>query len=189
MPSGGDVTLLLMQWGGGDRAALDDLAPRIYQELHRLARSYLRRERAEHTLQATALVNEAFLKLVDQSQVEWRNRAHFFGIAAQAMRRILIDHARKVRRDKRGGGATVLQLDESLDVMGSRGAELLALDDALDALAKLDEQQGKIVEMRYFAGLTIDEVAEVLGVSSATIQREWATARAFLARELMRSGS
>ncbi|MBS1827921.1 MAG: sigma-70 family RNA polymerase sigma factor [Acidobacteria bacterium] len=188
MPSGGDVTLLLMQWGGGDKAAFDDLAPKIYQELHRLAQSYLRRERIEHTLQATALVNEAYLKLVDQSKVEWRNRAHFFGIAAQSMRRILIDHARKVRRDKRGGGAAVLQLDEALDVMGSRGAELIALDDALDALAKLDEQQSRIVEMRYFAGLSIEEVAEVLGISRATVQREWATARAFLARELMRNG-
>lgn len=187
--SSGDVTMLLMQWGDGDRSALEHLTPKIYSELHRLAGSYLRKERAEHTLQATALVNEAFLKLVDQSRVEWRNRAHFFGIAAQAMRRILIDYARSNRREKRGGGVQALQLDEAMELVRERGADLIALDDALHTLARLDEQQSRIVELRYFAGLTIEETAEVLGISSTTVQREWVTARAFLARELQRHPS
>ncbi len=185
----GDVTELLAQWRGGDEAALNELVPRVYDELHRLAFCYLRRERDDHTLQPTALVNEAFLKLAGQNAVAWQNRAHFFGIAAQSMRRILVDHARSHNRAKRGGGAVVVQLDTAIDLRDEKAGELVALDDALQALAQLDDQQSRIVELRYFGGLSVDETAEVLGISKSTVHRDWATARAFLAREIARSES
>jgi RNA polymerase sigma factor (TIGR02999 family) len=180
------ITLLLGKWSKGDYSALGELAPAVYRELHKIAQSYLRRERAGHTLQPTALVNEAYLKLVKQQGVEWQSRAHFFGIAAQAMRRILVDHARGHLREKRGGWVQTISLDGAVDVTGGRAAELVALDEALDALARLDPQQSRIVELRFFAGLSIEETAVVLGVSRATVDRSWAVARAWLARELTR---
>lgn len=178
------MTELLAAWSAGDRAALERLVPAVERELHLLASRYLRREREGHTLQTTALVNEAYLRLVDQRQVRWQSRAHFFGIAAQMMRRILIDHARKVSNAKRGGGAVKVQLDEALLVGEERAAELLALDDALTALGVVDERKARVVEMRYFGGLSVEETAEVLGVHPDTVTREWRRARAFLRREL-----
>lgn len=184
--SGPDVTQLLKNWRDGNRAALDELAPVVYDELRRLASSYMRRERVNHTLQSTALVNEAFLKLCDQREVEWKNRAHFFGIAAQMIRRILVDHARAHKAEKRGGGAGVLSLDEAIGVPEKRDIEILALNDALEALQALDPKQARIVELRFFTGLSIEETAEVVGVSPATIKREWVAARAWLFREVSR---
>src|SRR5262249_11967303 len=157
--------------------------PLVYAELHRLAQAYLRRERRGHTLQSAALVHEAFLRLVDQ-RVAWRNRAHFFGIAAQLMRRILVDYARSRHNEKRGGEQLFLELDEALDAAAERDAELVALDDALTSLAALDPQQSRIIELRYFGGLTIEETAEALGISDTTVEREWRLARAWLLREL-----
>jgi RNA polymerase sigma factor (TIGR02999 family) len=184
--SGPDVTQLLKNWRDGNRAALDELAPVVYDELRRLASSYMRRERVNHTLQSTALVNEAFLKLCDQREVEWKNRAHFFGIAAQMIRRILVDHARAHKAEKRGGGAGVLSLDEAIGVPEKRDIEILALNDALEALQALDPKQARIVELRFFTGLSIEETAEVVGVSPATVKREWVAARAWLFREVSR---
>ncbi len=181
------ITLLLAKWSQGDRGAFEELAPVVYHELRKIARAYLRREKAAHTLQPTALVHEAYLKLVNQQGVNWQSRAHFFGIAAQAMRRILVDNARGHLREKRGGGVQAISLDDAVDVTGGRAAELVALDDALDALAQLDPQQSRIVELRFFAGLSIEETAAVLGVSRATVDRAWAVARAWLARELTRT--
>ena len=178
------VTQLLVDWGNGDRQALEKLTPLVYQELKRLAARYLRRERREHTLQSTALVHEAWLRLIDQNHVHWQNRAQFFGIAAEMIRRILIDHARNRQAAKRGDGAIKLSLDEALGALDRRDFDLVALDDALDDLAKLDPKQGKLVELRFFAGLSIEESAEVLGVSPATVKREWAVAKAWLYREL-----
>jgi RNA polymerase sigma factor (TIGR02999 family) len=178
------VTQLLVDWGNGDRQALEKLTPLVYQELKRLAARYLRRERREHTLQSTALVHEAWLRLIDQNHVHWQNRAQFFGIAAEMIRRILIDHARNRQAAKRGDGAIKLSLDEALGAPDRRDFDLVALDDALDDLAKLDPKQGKLVELRFFAGLSIEESAEVLGVSPATVKREWAVAKAWLYREL-----
>jgi RNA polymerase sigma factor (TIGR02999 family) len=178
------VTRLLVEWGNGDSQALDKLTPLVYQELKRLASRYLRRERQEHTLQSTALVHEAWLRLIDQKQVHWQNRAQFFGIAAEMIRRILIDHARNRQAAKRGDGAIKLTLDDALAAPDRRDLDLVALDDALQDLAKLDLQQGRLVELRFFAGLSIEESAEVLGVSPATVKREWATAKAWLYREL-----
>lgn len=180
-----NVTQLLVAWGNGNQIARDELVPLVYDELHKLAHYYLRRERDDHTLQTTALVNEAYMKLIDQ-QVTWRNRAHFFGIAAQAMRRILVDYARAARNAKRGGPQPRLALDEALDQAAERDADLIALDDALTSLAAFDPQQSQIVELRYFGGLTIAETAEVLGISDSTVEREWALARAWLRRELSR---
>jgi RNA polymerase sigma factor (TIGR02999 family) len=177
-----EVTQLLVAWSDGDRSALDKLLPLVEGELHRLAHRYMSHERADHTLQTTALVNEAYLKLVDQ-KVEWQNRAHFFGIAAQIMRRILIDHARKHLGPKHGGNNTI-SLDEVAVVSDERASELVALDDALTSLAKLDERKGRVVELRYFGGLSVEETAEVLGVSTDTITRDWRRAKAFLRREL-----
>ena len=179
-----EVTALLAAWCDGDRAALERLLPLVERELHLLAHRYLRRERPGHSFQTTDLVHEAYLRLVDQRDARWQNRAHFFGIAAQMMRRILIDHARKVRNEKRGGGAAKVPLDEACVVGEERAAELLALDDALTALARLDERKGRVVEMRYFGGLSVEETAEVLGVHPDTVTREWRRARAFLRREL-----
>src|SRR5688572_30155447 len=179
-----NVTRLLQDWGKGDQQALEELLPLIYNELRRLAHNFLYRERPEHTLQTTALVHEAYLKLIDQRDARWQNRAHFFAIAAQAMRRILIDSARRHAAMKRGGPAEKLSLDEAVSVSVEPDANLLALDEALNALAEIDPQQSRIVELRYFGGLTIEETAEVMKTSPATIKREWAMARAWLHQAL-----
>ena len=185
MPSSrADVTKLLQQWTVGGEDALDKLIPPVYAELRRLAASYLRRERRDHTLQATALVHEAFLRLVDQRDVRWQNRAHFFGIAAQLMRRILVDHARAHAASKRGDGARPVSLDDALVVAPAADTDLLALDEALMHLAAVDPQQARIVELRFFGGLTIDETAEVLQVSPATVGRDWIMAKSWLYAEL-----
>jgi RNA polymerase sigma factor (TIGR02999 family) len=178
------ITQLLKEWGEGKGQALDELMPLVYSELKRLAGSYLRRERPDHTLQSAALVNEAYVRLIDQNQVQWQNRAHFFGIAAQMMRRILVDHARGHLADKRGAGVPVLSLDEVVVEAQNQSVDLLDLDEALNKLEKLDPQQGKIVELRFFSGLSIEETATVLGISPATVKREWAAARAWLYREV-----
>ncbi len=180
------MSQLLAAWSDGDREALDRLLPLVERELHRLAHQYMSRERPDHTLQTTALVNEAYMKLVDQTRVQWRNRAHFFAIAAQTMRRILIDHARRRRYDKRGGGARPLPLDEAAHITDERAAELVALDDALGLLQEVDERKVRVVELRYFGGLSVEETAEVLKVSPDTVGREWRRARAFLLREMER---
>jgi RNA polymerase sigma factor (TIGR02999 family) len=177
------VTQLLTAWHNGNQAALEELVPLVHQELRRLARAYLRRERAGHTLQTSALINEAYLRLIDQ-KLEWQNRAHFFGVAAQAMRRILVDHARAQHVAKRGGEQQRVSLAEVAEMPEARDADLVALDDALTTLAEFDPQQCRIVEMRYFGGLTIDETAEAMGISHATVEREWAVARAWLRRQL-----
>jgi RNA polymerase sigma factor, sigma-70 family/RNA polymerase sigma factor, TIGR02999 family len=179
-----EVSQLLAAWSDGDRSALDKLLPLVEGELHRLAHRYMSHEREDHTLQTTALVNEAYLKLIDQ-KVEWQNRAHFFGIAAQIMRRILIDHARKHLGPNRGGGKTI-SLDEVAVVSDERASELVALDEALTTLAKVDGRKSRVVELRYFGGLSVEETAAVLGVSGETIRREWLRAKAFLRRELSR---
>lgn len=184
-----DVTRLLADWSKGDDQALEQLAPLVYDELRRLAGRYLRRERINHTLQSTALVHEAYLRLIDQSRVQWQNRAHFFGVAAQMIRRILVDHARSHQAAKRGSGVARLTLDEALDASAPRDLDLVALDDALETLARLDPQQSRIIELRYFAGMSIEETSEVLGVSPATVKREWASARAWLYRELSRTAA
>ena len=177
------LTRLLIDWSNGDQSAFDKLMPLIDEELRRLAHRYMSRERAGHTLQTTALVNEAFVRLVNRN-VNWQNRAHFFGIAAQLMRTILVDHARSHACAKRGGGAFKLELDEALVVSQKKAAEVIALDDALKELARLDPQQSRIVELRFFGGLTVEETAEVLHLSPATIKREWSTAKAWLYHEL-----
>ncbi|MEO8436145.1 MAG: sigma-70 family RNA polymerase sigma factor [Pyrinomonadaceae bacterium] len=177
-----EVTQLLAAWSEGDRSALDKLLPLVDRELHKLAHRYMSHEREGHTLQTTALVNEAYLKLIDQ-KVDWQNRAHFFGIAAQVMRRILIDHARRHLGPKHGGGNTI-SLDEAAVVSIERAAELVALDEALTTLAKVDERKSRVVELRYFGGLSVEETATVLGVSAETITRDWRRAKAFLRREL-----
>jgi len=179
-----EVTQLLIDWSNGDRAALDKLVPVVDRELRRLAHHYMSRERADHTLQTTALVNEAFVRLVNRKNIQWQNRAHFFGIAAQLMRAILVDHARSHACAKRGGGAGKLELDEALAVSQQKASEVIALDDALNQLALIDAQQSRIVELRFFGGLTVEEAAEVLHVSPATIKREWSSAKAWLYREL-----
>lgn len=181
-----DVTQLLHKWSTGDSAALNALIPLVYAELRRLARHYLQGERQDHTLSSTALVHEAYLRLIKQSDVTWQNRAHFFGIASQMMRRILVDHARSHAYAKRGGGAVTLALDEALAVADKREIDLVALDDALAGLAKLDERQSRLVELRFFGGLSIEETSEVLGVSAPTLKRDWASARAWLFREMNR---
>jgi RNA polymerase sigma factor (TIGR02999 family) len=183
-PEPHEVTKLLLQWGNGDREAFDALAPLVYDELRRLAGRYLRRERSEHTLQSTALVHEAYLRLVDQRNVRWQNRAQFFGLAAELIRRILVDHARARLAAKRGGSVYKLTLDEALDASAPRDLDLVRLDDAMKALAQMDPQQARAVELRFFAGLTIEETAEVLGISPATVKRDWIVAKAWLKREL-----
>jgi RNA polymerase sigma factor (TIGR02999 family) len=180
----GDVTGLLLKWSQGDQAAVDELTPLVYSELRRLAHRYLRRERADHTLRSAELVHEAYLRLIDQKQASWQNRAHFFAVSGQIMRRILVDYARARQAEKRGGGAATLLLNEAIDLPDQRNFELIALDDALDRLAKLDPQQSRVVELRFFAGLSIEETAEALRVSRATVNRDWVTARAWLVREL-----
>jgi RNA polymerase sigma factor (TIGR02999 family) len=181
-----EVTQLLQQWSSGQEQALDRLLPQIYDELKKLAASYLRRERADHTLQPTALVNEAFLKLVDQRSAKWQNRAHFFGIAAQAMRRILVDHARAHAASKRGGGMRKVPLEDAGLIGWDVDVDLIALDDALTRLAVMDRQQSRIVELRFFGGLTMEETALVMHISPATVGREWRMAKAWLSAELGR---
>jgi RNA polymerase sigma factor (TIGR02999 family) len=185
MESPEGVTQLLVDWSNGDPSALDKLMPVVYDELRRLASNYLRRERAGHTLQPTALVNEAYLKLVDQRKARWQNRAQFFGVAAQLMRRILVDHARIRQAQKRGGSdQQQLSLSQADQVAEKPDIDLLALHEALNDLALIDEQQARIVELRFFGGLTIEETAEVLAISHATVERDWTLARAWLRREL-----
>lgn len=183
-PSHRPVTQLLLAWNQGDEAALEHLTPLVHAELRRLARRYMRRERPGHTLQASALVNEVYLRLVDGEQVRWHDRAHFFAIAARLMRRILVDHARARRSRKRGGGASEVSLDEALTVSQEPGRDLVALDDALTALATVDLRRSRVVELRFFGGLSVDETAEVLKVSPDTIGRDWRLAKAWLLREL-----
>jgi RNA polymerase sigma factor (TIGR02999 family) len=179
-PSPSEVTRLLLDWSNGDREALDQLVPLVYDELHRLAHHYMRQERAQHTLQTTALVNEAYVRLIDQNAVHWQGRAHFFAIAAQMMRRILVDYARSRRYAKRGGEAHQVSFDESAIVSPGRGAELVAVDQALTDLAEHDARKSQIVELRFFGGLNIEETAEVMGISPTTVQREWRSAKAWL---------
>jgi RNA polymerase sigma-70 factor, ECF subfamily len=174
------VTELLAAWGGGDQAARDELMPLVYEELRRLARRCMHRERAGHTLQTSALVNEAFLRLVDQKNIRWQDRAHFFGIAARLMRQILVDYARRRGYAKRGGDVRRVPLDEAVIVSEERAAEVVALDDALKFLAEIDPRKSQVVELRFFGGLSIEETAEVLGVSEGTVRRDWALAKAWL---------
>lgn len=175
-----NITQLLIELTNGNHAVVDGLLPLIYGELRSLAANYLRRERSDHTLQPTALVHEAYLRLVDQTQVNWQNRAHFFGMAAQMMRRILVDHARAHKAGKRGADYQKLSLDEHLDKAVERSAELVSLDEALTELSTVDEMKARIVELRYFGGLTVEETAEVLGVTPVTINRHWRMAKAWL---------
>jgi len=182
--SSAEITRLLQAWGGGDAAALESLTPLVYTELRRMARRSMRREDPGHTLQPTALVNEAYLRLVDIAQVRWQDRAHFFAVAAQTMRRILVDGARARTAGKRGGGAVHVNLDESIDALPDRGSQLVALDDALEALTRLDPRKAKVIEMRFFGGLSVEETAEVLRISPDTVMRDWKMARAWLMREL-----
>ena len=179
-PAQQEVTQLLIRLTDGDRAVLDELLPLIYGELRRVAAGYLRRESPGHTLQPTALVHEAYLRLVDQTQVRWQNRAHFLGVAAQMMRRILVDHARSRQAEKRGGEFRKLSLDENIDVSDERAAELVNLDDALKKLAEIDPAKSRVVELRFFGGLSVEETAEVLGVSAPTVKRHWRLAKAWL---------
>jgi len=176
-----EITQMLIELTDGNQEIVNQILPHIYDELKRLASSYLRKERVNHTLQPTALVHEAYMKLIDQKRVQWQNRAHFFGIAAQVMRRILLDHARKHQADKRGGEFEKLPLEEEILIVShDKSNELIALDDALESLAAIDEQKAKIVELRYFGGLSIEETAEVMGVSVPTINRQWRMAKAWL---------
>jgi RNA polymerase sigma-70 factor (ECF subfamily) len=182
------VTQLLNDWSKGDQTALDQLMPLVYAELHRLAASYLSRERSDHTLQPTALVNEAYLRLIDQNSLAWENRAQFFGIAAQMMRRILVNHARDRHADKRGGPDILrVSLDDAISFFEERDVNLVALDEALTRLQEMDQRQSQIVELRFFGGLTIEEVATQLHTSPATVKREWTTAKLWLQRELSRA--
>ena len=181
-PSPQEVTQLLADWGKGDRSALDKLFPLVHSELRRIAQRQMSQERPGHTLQATALVNEAYLKLAGQQGFDWQNRAHFFAVCAQVMRHILIDHARAHARDKRGGGAVKVSLNDALVVVEDQAAHFIALDEALRVLERLDPQKGKIVELRYFGGLSVDETAEVLNISPRTVRREWQRSKAWLFR-------
>lgn len=180
----GDVTEMLLAWNRGEPGALDRLLPAVQKELHKVARGYMRRERSDHTLQATALVNEAYLKLVDQTRVTWKNRVHFIGVAANLMRRILVDHARERAAKKRGGSDLRLTLTPDVPAPEERSVDLVALDMALEKLAALEPRQARAVELRFFGGLTSEETAEALDVSPATIKRDWIAAKAFLFREL-----
>ena len=179
------VTELLVAWGNGDKSARDELMPLVYEELHRLAHRYMGRERIGHTLQTSGLVNEAYLRLIDQSQVHWQNRAHFFGIAAQMMRRILVDYARSRQGAKRGGGAQQVSFDEALIVSEERADEIVLLDDALQDLAQFDQRKSQIVELRFFGGLSIEETAELLNVSPGTVMRDWTLAKAWLRKQIV----
>ena len=179
-------TELLRAWSEGDGSALDKLIPLVYEELYRLARRYMRQERPDHTLQATSLVNEAYLRLIDVNRVEWRNRTHFLALAAQMMRRILVEFARNRHRQKRGGGAVQVSLDDVQELPDSKEHDLVALSDALSGLATFDSRMSQVVELRFFGGLTVDETADVLNVSPETVMRDWKTAKAWLLREIGR---
>lgn len=181
-PSPEQVTQLLLAWGQGDQTARDELMPLVYAELRQLAHKCIRRERPDHTLQTSALLNEAYLRLVNQKNIQWQDRAHFFGIAARLMRQVLVDYARKRRYAKRGGDARRVSLDEGMIVSEERAADVVALDDALQLLAKMDPRQSQIVELRFFGGLSIEETAQVLAVSPGTVMREWTIAKAWLRR-------
>ncbi len=183
-PSAGEVTRLLVELRGGSPEAEAQLIPLVYKQLHRLAASYMRRERPDHTLQATALVNEAYVRLVSQEATGWQDRAHFFGVAARLMRQILVDHARARQAGKRGGLVEKLPLDQALEFSPARSRELIELDSALESLGRLDPQQARVVELRFFGGLTVEETAEVLGISPRTVKRDWSVARAWLHGEL-----
>jgi RNA polymerase sigma factor (TIGR02999 family) len=185
-PSTKEITQLLIDWSSGDQVALEKLTPLVYEELRRLAKHYLRRERSGHALQTTELVNEAYLRLIDWKNVEWQNRAHFFGVAAQLMRRILVDRARHRQYLKRGGQGIRVSLNDAAVAAQERGADLVALDDALKSLAAMDPRKSRIVELRFFGGLSVEETAEVLNVSPRTVMREWSLAQAWLHRELSR---
>jgi RNA polymerase sigma-70 factor, ECF subfamily len=180
-----DVTKLLRDWTGGDRSALDRLMPVVYEELRRTAASYMHRERTGHTLQATALINEAYLRVIDLTRIQWRDRTHFFALCAHMMRRILVDHARSRNYVKRGGGAQPITLDDCMAI-GESTAELIALDDALNALAIRDQRKARVVELRFFGGLSVDETATVLEVSPQTVLRDWSLSKTWLAREMSR---
>ena len=181
------VTELLVRWRSGDKAALDRLMPLVYTELRRIAVRYLQGERSDHTLQSTALVHEAYVRMTEQNLPEWQNRAHFFAVAAQIMRQILVDYARSHRASKRGGDVYKLALEEAEEQPRVIDVDIVALDDALKSLAEMDEQQSRVVELKFFGGLSIEDTAEVLGISSSTVKRDWITARAWLYRELNRS--
>src|SRR5438132_7060941 len=183
-PSPKEVTQLLLDWSNGNQAALDRLTPLVYEELHRLAHRHMTRERRDHTLQTSALLNEAYLRLIDQRNVHWQNRAHFFSIASRLMRRILVDHARAHKYAKRGGGASRVSLDEAAFVSHERASELVALDDALTSLAAIDQRKCQVVELRFFGGMSVEETAAALGVSPITIKRDWSTAKAWLHRAI-----
>ncbi len=180
------ITQMLVDWGNGDQAALEKLTPLVYGELHRLARRYMGKERPGHTLQTSALVNEVYIRLIDWKNIHWQNRAHFFAVSAQLMRRILVDFARSRNYAKRGGAAHYVSLNETMVVSREKDADLVALDDALDSLARLNERQSRVVELRFFGGLELQEIAEVLKVSVGTVRRDWSIARAWLHRELSR---
>jgi RNA polymerase sigma factor (TIGR02999 family) len=182
------VTELLLAWGNGDRSALDDLVPLVHQELRRLARLQMRGERDNHTLQTTALVNEAFVRLVDLRRIRWQDRAHFLALSARLMRRILVDHARSRNYQKRGGGADPVTFDDLVVAAPERGADLVALDDALELLGRVDPRKSQVVELRFFGGLSADETAEALNVSPETVQRDWRLAKVWLLREISRRG-
>jgi RNA polymerase sigma-70 factor (ECF subfamily) len=183
------VTALLRQWRAGDHSALERLTPLVYVELHRRAHNYMKNERPGHTLQTTALANEAWMRLVDVSAVDWKDRAHFFAIAAQMMRRILLDRARARHRDKRGGGAVRVELEAIPDMSSMRDRELVAIDDALEALARLDPRKAKVVELRFFGGLEMQEIGEVLGISEVTARRDWSMARSYVLKEMGGGGT
>ena len=188
MSSHDEITALLVDWSKGDQSALGKLLPLVERELHRLAHSYMRRENRDHTLQTTALINETYLRLIDQKKVQWQNRAHFFGIAAQIMRRILLNYARDQNRQKRGGRAIHVSLSQAMIMPAEKDRELIALNDALIRLEELDARKSKVVELRYFGGLSVEETAEVLNVAPITVMRDWQFAKAWLARE-MQNGS
>ena len=179
-----EITQLLLAWGQGDQSALARLVPLVQAELRRIARSYMKRERPNHTLQTTALINEAYLKLIDQKNVHWQNRAHFYGIAAQCMRRILLDYAKRHRSVKRGGGVTAMALSSAPAITPETSEELIMLDEALANLARLDERKSRIVELRFFGGMEMAEIAELLRISESTVARDWSLARVWLKREL-----
>jgi RNA polymerase sigma factor (TIGR02999 family) len=185
-PLSHNITHLLKQWSGGDQRALETLTPLVYEELRKQATCYLRRERRGHTLQTTALINEAYLRLIDVKDVQWQSRAHFFAIAANLMRRILVDHARQRNAGKRGGSHIRIPLDEAMGVTKETDVELLAIDEALDRLAAVDPQQARVVELRFFSGLTIEETAAALNISTKTVTRDWSVARAWLRREIIK---
>jgi RNA polymerase sigma-70 factor (ECF subfamily) len=183
-PSPDEVTQLLLEWSDGNEAALEKLTPLVYEELHRLAHRHMRRERSGHTLQTTALVNEAFVKIIDQRSVHWGCRAQFLAIASRLMRRILVDHARAHNREKRGGGAVQVSLEEAAFVSQERATDLIALDDALSGLEVIDQRKTQVVELKFFGGMSVEEIAEVLHVSEVTVMRDWSTAKAWLYRAL-----